>query len=758
MDFKKTLIVGLGVICAMTVALAAHVQPYVVNYEEDATTARPLLGQKHCTYGPSYWCHNITQAKECGAVPHCIKKVWESMSVPDDNDDVCAICKEMVKEARDQLLSNETQDELRQVLEGSCNLIPLKIVSKECCKLADDFIPELVDALSSRMDPVTVCTVSGLCNSARIDAMLGEMKELDEDGNTFVRVKKAKFDLKEDSCPKCTHYMGKAIQMLKDLNKEELRTQLFEICGYFGSYSDSCRATVSRDLDDIFTHIQNADATELCGLIGLCSVVSIKPVKLQTESTKVSVWAPPRNDDDVECDFCKQLVDHVRIWLTANTTRDEFHKIIVGLCQQTGKYKQECVGLADQYAGPLYDFLITEMDPEEVCKTIGVCPSAIKGRVKLFNSATNVAPIWTLLSIKPEKKMEGLVPGERLTGDDEKKSHQPDFTYPMMELVPGESIVGEDEENAILLETNSIKKPVSDILPTCPLCTFTVNKLIELIGKNFTKESIDHATEEVCYMIPNKYKESCLTFMKEYGDRVMEMILIEGTAHEICAALHLCLWSTAPVRTPKPSMTVVVNSALPFERYVPQVPAVEKPNVQQKQTCVLCEFIMSQLDGMLKDNSTEEEIKDTVEHVCDYLPKTVRPQCRAFIEEYGDMVITYLAQSLDPQQICTEIKLCDPTANIDIRTIKVDETLELDRCELCVLISDYLSAFLDDPNFDSSVDKLVEKICPLLPNDYNEDCKNMIEDYGPYLLSLLAQETDKGKICTTINLCPASPA
>lgn len=64
----------------------------------------------------------------------------------------------------------------------------------------------------------------------------------------------------------------------------------------------------------------------------------------------------------------------------------------------------------------------------------------------------------------------------------------------------------------------------------------------------------------------------------------------------------------------------------------------------------------------------QEEIRDTVEHVCQYLPKTVRPQCRAFVEEYGDMVITYLAQSLDPQQICTELKLCD--GKIDMRTIK----------------------------------------------------------------------------------------
>jgi len=738
--------------------LAAHVQPYVVNYEEDPTTThRPLLGQKHCTRGPAYWCYNITQAKECSAVKHCINKVWESMTLPEDNDDVCTICKEMVKEARDQLLSNETQDELRQVLEGSCNLIPLKLVSKECCKLADDFIPELVDALTSRMDPQVVCAVSGLCNSVRIDEMLGQMKDIDEDGNTFLKFEKENFDLSKDSCPKCQHFLGKAVDSMKGMNKQDLLTKLFETCGNFGSYSDSCRAVVTKELDIIYNHVQNdMEPTEMCGLVGLCSVVSFHPVKLQSESTNIKVWTPPAKDDDLECDFCKQLVDHLRTWLTANTTRDEFHKVLTGLCQQTGKYKQECIGLADQYAGPLYDLLIEGMDPEEVCKQIGVCPSSIKGRVKLYGSATNASPIWTLLSVENNKDIQKLVPGERLTGDDEKNSHRPDFTYPMMKLEPGEDLIGNDEKNAILLETNKIEKPVGDILPTCPLCTFTVHKLIELIGKNRSKESIDHATESVCYVIPSRYKEQCLTFMREYGDKVVEMILIDGSAHEICAAIHLCLFSPKPAQPQKPPK-IIVDSFLPFERYVPQV-LVTKKKVESKQTCTLCEFVMTQLDSMLKDNSTEEEIRDTVEHVCDYLPKTVKDQCRAFVEEYGDMVINYLSQSLDPKEICTELKLCDATGVVDIELPagQVEDKLKLDRCELCILLADYLSAFLEDPNVDTSVEKVIEKVCPLLPKDYTNDCKNMIEDYGAYILSLLAQETDKGKVCTTINLCPAA--
>lgn len=68
------------------------------------------------------------------------------------------------------------QEELREVFEGSCNLIPVKVISKECCKLADEFIPELVETLASEMNPQVVCSVAGLCNNAWVDKQLAESK------------------------------------------------------------------------------------------------------------------------------------------------------------------------------------------------------------------------------------------------------------------------------------------------------------------------------------------------------------------------------------------------------------------------------------------------------------------------------------------------------------------------------------------------------------------------------------------------------
>ena len=100
------------------------------------------------------------------------------MKVEADTDSVCGICKDMVGQARDQLESNQTQEDLKAVFEGSCALMQIKPIVRECDKLVDEFIPELVETLASQMDPSVVCSVAGLCNSAHIDHLIEEHERL----------------------------------------------------------------------------------------------------------------------------------------------------------------------------------------------------------------------------------------------------------------------------------------------------------------------------------------------------------------------------------------------------------------------------------------------------------------------------------------------------------------------------------------------------------------------------------------------------
>jgi saposin len=179
-------------------------------------------------------------------------------------------------------------------------------------------------------------------------------------------------------------------------------------------------------------------------------------------------------------------------------------------------------------------------------------------------------------------------------------------------------------------------------------------------------------------------------------------------------------------------------------------------NVQEKPTCALCEFVITQLDNALGDNATETEIKNEVERACDYLPKTIRDECKGFVEQYGNLVIQYLVERMEPREICINLNLCDPPTPVESNLDYPMELNMMDKCQLCILVSDYLSEFLKDPKVDVKIEKLIEKICPRLPQKYVTECTHLIEDYGAYLISLLAQETDKGKACIQVQLCPAA--
>ena len=71
--------------------------------------AHTLPEDSKCAWGPSYWCSGLPQAAKCGETAHCIQNVWNQNPYPQDDDEVCTICKQMVQQARDQLESNETQ-------------------------------------------------------------------------------------------------------------------------------------------------------------------------------------------------------------------------------------------------------------------------------------------------------------------------------------------------------------------------------------------------------------------------------------------------------------------------------------------------------------------------------------------------------------------------------------------------------------------------------------------------------------------------
>ena len=58
--------------------------------------------------------------------------------------------------------------------------------------------------------------------------------------------------------------------------------------------------------------------------------------------------------------------------------------------------------------------------------------------------------------------------------------------------------------------------------------------------------------------------------------------------------------------------------------------------------CILCEFVLKELDILLTKNATREEIEDALDKVCGLLPSTVTKLCVSFIKTFGSDILDLL--------------------------------------------------------------------------------------------------------------------
>ena len=68
-------------------------------------------------------------------------------------------------------------------------------------------------------------------------------------------------------------------------------------------------------------------------------------------------------------------------------------------------------------------------------------------------------------------------------------------------------------------------------------------------------------------------------------------------------------------------------------------------------SCELCEFAITKLDEMLEDKHNEQEIKDALGKLCDYMPMSITDECKAFVSTYTDTIIEMLTHDVTPKEV-----------------------------------------------------------------------------------------------------------
>jgi len=163
------------------------------------------------------------------------------------------------------------------------------------------------------------------------------------------------------------------------------------------------------------------------------------------------------------------------------------------------------------------------------------------------------------------------------------------------------------------------------------------------------------------------------------------------------------------------------------------------------QNCVLCEFVVKSIEDFLSDNATEAEVIKVVTNICSILPKSIRSQCKQFIQQEGQAIIELLIAQESPESLCTQIGLCSSKRAPRVK----DSTL----CSYCKLFVQMIEGYLAQNDTKQEIIDTLEGYCQLF-GPLEGQCDAFVEEYVPAIIDYLVHDQDASTVCTQeLHLC-----
>lgn len=509
-----------------------------------------------------------------------------------------------------------------------------------------------------------------------------------------------------------------------------------------------------------------------------------------------TVWSKQilPKDGSEECLFCETVIAEVRKMLDDSQTVDKIQKMLMSVCDviPDKTLKAKCKNVVQNDLPDLLSTISARLDPQLVCGLLGLC-SGLEDKVqhpthvpvssvagycpfKKFREAkgdankvcTDCKTLLkdlrdTLTSKSTEKQVEKYLENYICASlgslsdmcNKEVESYVP-LVMSMLQAQIDPDMICEalclcqstTKSRALLatfrLQTSPLYNMVHEVDTTgaCILCKTVFAELQTLDRDPATQKKVILVIKDKLCSRLGSMDAVCIVAVDKYANDIFELLVNELDPETRCSALGFC----------KKETNVISNASTLTRLAMPATPVIaSKPRkTKASSTCVMCEFVIREIDSMLGDNATEAEIIQALDKVCGLMPDTIKAQCIQFVDEYGRAIIAMLEQQLDPKEVCTALGLC----NSLVTSNKASKPLEKDEyCGVCEVVIQYLDSLLEDNKTVANIEKYLEIICNFLPKNYKKQCVDIIDKYGAGIIILLEEIADPKVICTKLGLC-----
>ncbi|KAG8452060.1 hypothetical protein GDO86_004017 [Hymenochirus boettgeri] len=428
-----------------------------------------------------------------------------------------------------------------------------------------------------------------------------------------------------------------------------------------------------------------------------------------------TVWNKP-TVKSMPCDFCKEIITVVGNYLKDNITQGEIKEYINKACEMVPDpgLTAACKQVLSDYFPIVLDMLEKELsNPGVICSSLGLCQS-LQQHLAILKQ-----PKQLLTNEIPEVDASKLV-------------------YPYIANVP------------LLLhpQDKTFKDKNGDI---CSDCVQLISDVQESLRSNasFSKMLVDHILEQ-CNLLGAGLAEMCKNYVNQYAD-VGIQILLQMEPKQLCCLAGFCEKIKTPFQNVIPAKTM-----LPAAKLQPAANVKEQnPSVESNPMCTVCELMVTQIEKLLDNNRTRENILHTLEKVCKVIPTEYSQKCEDLIEEYGNAIIELLEQEASPEFICSTLGLCPAMDHLQTELIKINPVKAAagDYCDVCKMLMRHVDQLLEKNATKERIELLLKRVCNFLPDTMKDQCNALVQEYEPLFLELLLQALDPSFICVKVHLC-----
>ncbi|KAK3730950.1 hypothetical protein QZH41_008840, partial [Actinostola sp. cb2023] len=213
----------------------------------------------------------------------------------------------------------------------------------------------------------------------------------------------------------------------------------------------------------------------------------------------------------------------------------------------------------------------------------------------------------------------------------------------------------------------------------------------------------------------------CKEFVNDYVDPIIES-LAHLDPNMVCAELGLCKSQYKEFRN-------------------------EVNNIGATPQCELCQLLVQKLDSLITLNSTQEEIEQALQQVCNLLPSAYKTECDDLVKQYTPAILDVLANEFSPDMICSAIGLCSSSKALQAGPLDASNIT----CDMCLEILKFAKKLVEDNTTEANVIKMLDLMCPfMLP--VIKECYAFIKETVPMVFDEL-RKMDPDAICKQLKMC-----